>query len=108
MKFIVIATVRKQIAVPPELIPAVLSAQREWIHERISEGTIETIYGFPFGGGVAIVDAEDGDDLNTLLMSSPAYLVNEWDVRPLVDIDVALANAIGMFERATGRVPAHR
>jgi muconolactone delta-isomerase len=108
MKFIVIASVRKQLALPPDALPSVLSAQREWIHERVSEGTIDTIFGFVNGGGVAIVNADDGDELNMLLMSSPAYLVNEWEVRPLVDIDVALSSAIDMFERATGRIPIPR
>jgi hypothetical protein len=108
MKFLVMTSIKKQISVPPDAMPSILEAQREWIHERLNDGTIEVIYGFTFGGGVAIVNADGGDELNSLVLQSPAFMTLDWEIRPLAEIDVALSNAIGMFERAGGRVPALR
>ena len=108
MKFLVMTSVKKQIAVPPDAMPSILEAQREWIHGLLADGTIDVIYGFIFGGGVAIVNADDGDELNTRILQSPAYMTLDWEIRPLAEIDVALSNAIGMFERVGGRVPALR
>lgn len=108
MKFLVMTSVKQQVAVPPGAMPSILEAQRDWIHDRLDDATIDEIFGFPFGGGVAIVNADNGDELNSLILASPAYLTLDWEVRPLADIDVVLSNAIGMFERVAGRLPAMR
>lgn len=106
MKFLVITSRRQQLTVPPDAMVGMLAAQREWIRDRVEDGTIETIYGFPHGGGVAIVNADDGDELASRLMASPAYMTLDWDVRPLGDIDVVLGNAIEVFQAALAHAPA--
>jgi hypothetical protein len=107
MKFLVITSRRQQLALPPDAMAGVLSLQRQWIHDRVDDGTIETIYGFPYGGGVAVVNAENGDELTSLLMASPGYMTLDWEIRPLGDIDVVLASAIEMFEKVAGGLPAY-
>jgi hypothetical protein len=107
MKFLVITARRQQTHTSPEVMADVLSLQRQWIHDRVDEGTIETIYGFPYGGGVAVVNADSGDELTSLLMGSPGYMTLDWEIRPLGDIDVVLANAIETFERVAGAAPAY-
>lgn len=108
MKFLVITSRRQQLPLPPDAVAPVLEAQRDWIHQRLDDDTIDVIYGFPFGGGVAIVNADDGDDLTATIMSSPAFAMLDWEIRPLAEIDVALTNAIEMFARAGGRMPVTR
>ena len=101
MKFLIIATRRQQMPAPPEALPGIFQAQRDWIRRQVDDGTLETIYGFPYGGGVAIADADSAEELNFFLTSSPAFLLNDWDVRPLVEIDTALQNIAEALERTT-------
>jgi hypothetical protein len=63
MRFLVITTPRQQLPLSPDVMAEVLSLQRRWIHDRVDDGTIETIDGFPHGGGVAVVNADSGDEL---------------------------------------------
>jgi hypothetical protein len=107
MKFLVITSRRQQLAFSPDVMSEVLTMQRQWIHDRLDDGTIETIYGFPHGGGVAVVNADHGDELTSLLIGSPGYMTLDWDIRPLGDIDVVLANVIETFERVAGGAPVY-
>lgn len=106
MKFLIIATRRQQMPFPPETLVHVLDAQREWIQSHVDEGRFDAIYGFPQGGGVAIAEARDGDELNRILMSSPAFMVNDWEIRPLSDIDATLSSAIDGIQRTMAAAPA--
>jgi hypothetical protein len=105
MKFLVITARRQQLTLSPDVMAEVLSLQRQWIHDRVDDGTIETIYGFPQGGGVAVINAESGEELTSLLIGSPAYLTLDWEIRPLGDIDLVLASAIDMFQEVAGGAP---
>jgi hypothetical protein len=105
MKFLIIATRRQQMPAPPEALPAIFRSQRDWIRDHVDDGTLDAIYGFPYGGGVAIANADSADELSSALLSSPAFWLNDWDVRPLVDIDTLLLNVAELLERTAG-VPA--
>jgi dienelactone hydrolase len=105
MKFLIIATRRQQMPAPPEALPAIFRSQRDWVREHVDDGTFDVIYGFPYGGGVAIANADSAEELNSALMFSPAFWLNDWDVRPLLDIDTLLENIAQAVERTAG-VPA--
>jgi muconolactone delta-isomerase len=100
MKFLIVATRRDQMPAPPAALAGMLAAQRDWLTEQVDDGRIDVVYGFPQGGGVAIADAADADELNTVLMSSPAFWINDWDIRPLAAIDTVLTNAAEGLSRA--------
>jgi hypothetical protein len=106
MKFLVIATRREQLPVPPEALPAMLSADHEWIVERLDDGTFDAVYGFPQGGGVAIANARDGEELSGILMSAPVFLINNWDVRPLLEMETMLENITGAVNRVLVGAPS--
>ena len=105
MKFLVIVTPRRDASVPPGAVAAMLSAQRDWLHERMNDGTVEFAYSFPVGGGCGVVNVDSHEALNELLVNSPAFMINDFDLRPLSDLDTGLGNAITALERAAGAVP---
>jgi muconolactone delta-isomerase len=109
VKFLVIATRREQVPVPPEAVPVMLNADREWLNDLVASGTLDFVYGFAEGGGgVAIANAKSGEELNTIIASSPAYPLLQWEIRPLAKIQTTFQNAIEMFERMGEYLPAYR
>jgi muconolactone delta-isomerase len=109
MKFLVIATRREQVPVPPEAVPAILNADHAWLNDLVANGTLDFVYGFAVGGGgVAIANAKSGEELNSIIASSPANPLLVFEVRPLAKIDTTFSNAIEMFERMGEYLPAYR
>jgi hypothetical protein len=72
----------------------------------VDDGMIDVIYGFPYGGGVAIANVDSTEELNGVLMSNPAFWLNDWEIRPLMDIDTLLGNVAEGLERAVTGAPA--
>jgi hypothetical protein len=70
MKFLITVTPRRDTAIPPQAVAAMLSAQRDWMHERINDRTIEFAYGFTTGGGCGVVNVDSHEALSELLMKS--------------------------------------
>ena len=50
MKFLVTVTPRQVAPMPPGAIAEVLSAQRDWLKQKLEDGTLDCAYGF-IGGG---------------------------------------------------------
>ena len=106
MKYLVTVKRRDNVPVPPEAVGGILSAQRDWIRERLADGTFDVAYGFPQGGGgIAILNAESAEELSDILIGSPVFAIAELTAQPLAEIDVTLGNAIQALQRATA-VPA--
>jgi hypothetical protein len=105
MKFLLIVTPRRDSSIPPTAVAQMLAAQRDWLHDRRDDGTVEFVYSFATGGGCGVVNVESHEALNQLLLDSPAFIVNDYDARALADIDISLGNAIAALERAAGAVP---
>ena len=106
MKYLTIVTRRQQAPVPLEALPGILIAQREWLNEHVADGTIDVVHAFPQGGGVAIVNADSAEELNAMLLSQPGFMLNDFDIRPLVDINTALTNAAEAIQRMAAGAPA--
>jgi len=102
MKYLVTMHRRDGVPIPPEAIAAMLLAQRDWLQEKIEEGTIETAYTFAQGaGGIGIVNADSGEELNEILTSSPIFAATQIDVQPLAGIE-ALENGANAMRRIAG------
>jgi hypothetical protein len=82
-----------------------LSAQRDWLHERMNEGTIEVAHGFTTGGGFGVLSVDSHEALSELLMKSPGFPISDYDVRPLSDLDATIGNAIASLEQAISSMP---
>jgi hypothetical protein len=105
MKFLITVTPRRDTPIPPPAVAAILSAQRDWMHERMSDRTIEFAYGFTTGGGCGVVNVDSHEALSELLMKSPGFPISDFDVRPLSDLDSTIGNAIASLERAASAMP---
>lgn len=101
MKYLVTVKRRDSVSLPPEAISGILSAQRDWIRDRVADGTFDLAYGFPQGGGgIAIVNADSGEELSEILASTPVFGIADQSVQPLAELDVTLGNAIQALQRA--------
>src|SRR5712692_863657 len=106
LKYLVTVKRRDSVPFPPEAIAGILAGQRDFIREKITDGTFDAAYGFPQGGGgIAIVNADSAEELSDILTSSPVFAIAEQTVLPLAEIDVTLGNSIQAMQRATA-VPA--
>ncbi len=101
MKYLVTVKRRDNIPAPPEAIAGMLAAQREWIREKVADGTFDIAYGFPQGGGgISIVNADSGEELSEILIGAPVFAIADLTVQPLAEIDVTLGNAVQALQRA--------
>ena len=105
MKFLITVTPRRDTPIPPAAVAGMLSAQRDWMHERMNDGTIEFAYGFTTGGGCGVVTVDSHEALSELLMKSPGFPISDFDVRPLSDLDATIGNAIASLEQAAASMP---
>ena len=103
MKYLVTTRRRDGVPVPPEAMAGMLHAQRDWLQEKLDEGTFDIAYPFAQGGGgIGIVNAETGDELNEIITGSPLFGVTQIEVQPLAGLEAIdnSANAISRGARA--------
>ena len=82
MKFLVTVTPRQVAPMPPGAIAEVLSAQRDWLTQKLEDGTLDCAYGFIGGGGVGIANADSIEEMHALLVQSPGFPIGDNEVRP--------------------------
>ncbi len=97
MKFLVISEPKPGVA--PVTGP-VLKAAYEWIQAKLQDHTIETIYNFPIGGGVAITNIATTEEAMKILYSYPLFHFFEFKIQPLADVKEAFDIAIAATEAA--------
>jgi hypothetical protein len=96
MRFLVISLPRSE-TVPPELLPGLLDAEREW-RGRYSD-RIDSYGWFAGGGGFGIVDAGDETTLSRMVTEHPFTPFGELQIRPIVDADVAAGHLREVLEK---------
>ncbi|HXH97363.1 MAG TPA: muconolactone Delta-isomerase family protein [Gaiellaceae bacterium] len=102
MKFLITMRRRDGVPMPPEVIAGMLLAQRDWLQERLDDGTLDCAYTFAQGGGgCGIVNAESGEELARIVASSPLFGMSDIDVQPLADISTIEGSAAAL-RRAVG------
>jgi muconolactone delta-isomerase len=84
MKYLVIVRGRDGLPVPSDVVAGMLLAQRDWIRERIDDGTFDVGTRSP-RRRVAIVSAGSGNELSQILTSSPIFAIVSIEVQPLAD-----------------------
>jgi hypothetical protein len=99
MKYLVTVRRRDGVPAPPEAIAGMLHAQHDWLQEKLDEGTFDIAYTFAQGGGgIGIVNAETGDELNEIITSSPLFGISQIEVQPLAGLG-AIDNAATALSR---------
>ncbi len=74
-------------------------AGKQWLEAKQADGTIESIYSFPAGGGVTVVNADSHEELMNVIRDFPLFPFLDWDVRPLVETSDSFDSAIAMFDK---------
>ncbi len=105
MKYLVTLRRRDGVSIPPEAVAGMLLAQRDWLQEKVDDGTFDSAYPFAQGGGgIGIVNAGSGEELNEILTSSPLFGVTQIEVGPVAGLGALEYGANGR-RRAAG-IPA--
>jgi muconolactone delta-isomerase len=104
MKFLVIVTPR-QIPMPPNVIAQLLSAQKEWLNERLDDATADAIYGFIGGGGCGIVNADSHEQMHALIVGSPAFPIVDYEVKAIADVNQTIDAGVAALRRAANMMP---
>jgi muconolactone delta-isomerase len=104
MKFLVMVTPR-QVPMPPNVIAELLSAQKDWLNERVDDGTFEAVYGFVGGGGCGIANVESHEQMHELLVSSPAFPIGDYEVKPIGDVNQIIEAGVAALRQAASMMP---
>lgn len=91
---------------PPEVMAKVMPAARDFLHTETMAGRIESLFAFPEGGGVCIVNADTVEELHRRMLDYPLALWMRYEVRPLVDVDQAFDNLTRAITTTQQRVGA--
>jgi muconolactone delta-isomerase len=94
MRFLVMAS-QGSVQPPPEALAGILSAFKDWMHERMSAGKVEAVFSYAEGGGgCGIVNVTSHEELNEMLVSAPLAPFTNYEVRALADFDQSTDNGI--------------
>jgi hypothetical protein len=99
MKFLV--TVKPGPMPPPV---EVVREARDWLQERLDDGTFDAVYAFPHGGGMSIGENESHEELMEELMEYPLSPFVVYDVQPLVEMDAAFDRFIPFIEKMSAQL----
>jgi hypothetical protein len=70
---------------PPDVMHSLNLAAREYVKERLEDGSIECHYIFPDGGGFTIANADSHEQVMDMLLGYPLYPMFTWEVKVLCD-----------------------
>jgi hypothetical protein len=79
MKYLVIA---RPGPMPPS--PEQFDTALEWLQSQLDDGTLDCLYGFLEGGGVAIANADSHAQALEQIAAYPLYGMVTWEVKPLL------------------------
>jgi muconolactone delta-isomerase len=105
MKFLVTVTPTQPAPMPPGAIADILAAQRDWLNQRLGDGTLDCAHAFIGGGGMGIANADSIEEMHALLVGSPAFALGGTEVRPLGDFNETIEAGIGALRRAASMMP---
>jgi muconolactone delta-isomerase len=84
---------------PPQALPVILSAFKDWMHERQNAGQVEAVFSYAEGrGGCGIINVTSHEELNEMLVSGPMGPFTNYEVRALSDFDQSIGNGIRAVE----------
>ena len=82
---------------PPPL--EMVRAGREWVDSKESDGTFDSVYAFPEGGGLSIANCDSHEELMELLTDYPLAPFVEYETHALVDLNTAFDRFESVAER---------
>ena len=106
VKFLVSVTPKQFAPIPPNVIAEILSAQRDWLNQKLEDGTLDCAYGLVGGGGVGIANADSAEDMHSLIVGSPGFAIGDYEIRPLGDVNATLGAGIEALQRAASMMAA--
>ncbi|MEE9508864.1 MAG: muconolactone Delta-isomerase family protein [Candidatus Bathyarchaeia archaeon] len=92
MKFLVIATSRESLKLPPEQALKLIMAEYQVGKQLLKEGKMEEVYLLAgLKGGMLIGEAESGAELNAMMTRMPLYDSLDIQIYPLMTLDEGIA-----------------
>jgi muconolactone delta-isomerase len=104
MKFLVMVTPR-EVPMPPGVLGDLLTAQKDWLKQRLADGTVESLYGFVGGGGMGIVNVHSHEQMHELLVGSPAFPITDFEITAIGDFEATIDAGIAALRQAASMMP---
>jgi hypothetical protein len=86
MKFLLIGNQVNQTASHEDQI-LYLESTKKWVDAKMNDGSLESAYSFPAGGGLFIANADSHEDLMKLLVDFPLRPWSDFEVHALSDFN---------------------
>jgi hypothetical protein len=74
-------------------------AAKEWVNERLADGTFDCQYAFVDLGGVSIANADTPEAAYDMVLDYPLYPFFEWTVEAIFDWQYAYDKNIAYFKK---------
>jgi hypothetical protein len=100
MKFLLIGNQVGEAATHEGLI-AFLENTKQWVNTRLADGTLESAYSFPAGGGFFIVNADSHEDLMKILVDFPLRPLSDFEVHVISDFNLSTEIVIEALKKVT-------
>lgn len=78
-----------------------LEATKQWVNARLADGTLESAYSFPAGGGFFIANADSHEDLMKMLVEFPLRPLSDFEVHVISDFNRSTDIVIAALKTAT-------
>jgi muconolactone delta-isomerase len=88
--------------IPPEQGADLVRANKEYVNERLADGTMECCYSFIDGSGFAIFNADSHEEAMDRIMEYPEFPFLIWEVKPLCDANHSFDKWIEFYEKLAG------
>lgn len=98
MKFLITARPGATL-IPPESGVVLVTAGRDWLKAKLSDGTLDCHYLFLGGGGFVISNADSHEDILSNLLEYPLYPFFVWEVTPLLDFEESSDRYIEFYQK---------
>jgi hypothetical protein len=104
MKFLILVKDRRGVQGPAD--PMELNRRvRDWVAQRLKDGTFECAYYVLPDRGLCIVNAASNEELLAQIRAWPAFPFSEFEVHPLADVAFGIDNNYERLEKSTPSNP---
>ncbi len=83
----------------PENYADIVRAAKEWINAKKADGTIDVVYSIVPRGGVAITNADSGEQAYDDFITYPLFPFLEWKIKILADFNHALDSVLKVLSQ---------
>jgi len=78
-----------------------LELSKQWVNARLADGTLESAYSFPAGGGFFIANADSHESLMKIMVDFPLSPLSDFEVHAISDFNRSTEIVIDALKKVT-------